>query len=341
MLKAFWYTTQEGDRVKTTQELEMLFGGLDKCLACFSVRSALDLFLSVMQFPKGSEVLMTAINIPDMVYIVEHHGLSVVPVDIDLGTLCPGYEDMKQLVTPRTVAILSAHIYGRWTNMEDIIKVGQEHNLFVLEDCAESFSGLTYLGHPQSDLTFFSFGAIKYATAMGGAIVKVRDAEILQKMRTKLLTYPTFSESDYVERLFRYSIVMFLANNPLVTKVGVRFVHCFGIDYKETIVSLLRGFPGSIIKKVRQQPSTSMLRMMLHKLQKFDDKEHTQAKINGDFVLDGLFQDILIPGCNADKMNYWLFPILVVSTIYGLSFSLSFSFHVSFFQLSPFPSSVP
>jgi hypothetical protein len=318
MLKAFWYTTQEGDRVKTTQELEGLFGGLDKCLACFSVRSALDLFLSVMQFPKGSEVLMTAINIPDMVYIIEHHGLTVVPVDIDLGTLCPQYADMKQLVTPRTVAILSAHIYGRWTNMHDIIKVAQDHNLFVLEDCAESFSGLSDLGHPESDLAFFSFGAIKYAAAMGGAIVKVRDPGVLEKMRTKLLTYPIFSESDYIERLFRYSIVMFLVNNPLVTKVGVRFLHCVGIDYKETIVSLLRGFPGDITKKVRHQPSTSMLRMMSHKLQHFDDNEHAQAKINGDFVLNSLFQDVLIPGCSADKMNYWLFPILVVSDVLGL-----------------------
>ena len=315
MLRAFWYTTQEGNRVETIQELEGLFGGSNKCLACFSVRSALDLYLSVMQFPKGSEILMMAINIPDMVHILEHHHLTVIPVDIDLDTLSPQYEDMKALVTPRTVAILAAHIYGRWTNMDDIIKVAQEHRLVVLEDCAESFSGLSDLGHPQSDLVFFSFGAIKYATAMGGGVVIVRDPGILEKMRTDLQKYPTFSESDYVERLFRYSIVMFLVNNPFITKAGVRFLHFFRVDYKETIVSLLRGFPGNIIKKVRQQPSTSMLRMMLHKLQQFDEKEHVQAKINGDFVLDSLFQDILIPGNNADKLNYWLFPILVVSCI--------------------------
>ncbi|XP_028409080.1 uncharacterized protein LOC114531660 [Dendronephthya gigantea] len=311
MLKAFWYTTQKGDRDKTKQELKAVLGGLEKCLPCFSVRSALDLFLSVMQFPKGSEILMSAINIPDMVYIIEHHGLTVVPVDIDVGTLCPRYEDLKRLITPRTVSILPAHIYGRWTSMDGIIKVAQEHNLLVLEDCAESFSGLSDLGHPQSDLVFFSFGAIKYATAMGGAIVKVRNPEILEKMRAKLLSYPVFSESDYVERLFRYSVVMFLVNNPLVTKLGVKFLHYFSINYKEKIVSLLRGFPGNIIKKVRHQPSTSMLCMMLHKLQEFDGQEHTKAKINGDFVLNSLCEDILIPGYNADKMNYWLFPILV------------------------------
>ena len=316
MLRAMWYTTQKGDRAKVTQELEDLFGGSDKCLACFSVRSALDLFLSVMQFPKGSEILMTAINIPDMVCILEHHGLVVIPVDIDIDTLCPRYEDMKSLVTPQTVAILSANIYGRWINMNGIIKLAREHDLLVLEDCAESFSGLSDLGNVQSDLTFFSFGAIKYATAMGGALVKVRDPKLLNKMRTRFLEYPIFAESDYVERLFRYSTVMFLINNPLVTKLGVRFLHCFRVDYKEKIVSLLRGFPGNIVKKVRHQPSTSMLRMMLHKLRHFDDVEHEQAKVNGDFVFENLFQDIWIPGNDVDKRNYWLFPILVVSEGY-------------------------
>lgn len=310
MLTAFWYTTQEGDRVKIIQELEALFG---RSLACFSVRSGLDLFLSVIQFPKGSEILMTAINIPDMVCILEHHGLSVVPIDIDLETLCPRYEDIKRLITPRTVAIISAHIYGRWIKMDDIITVAKESGLFVLEDCAESFSGLSSQGHDQSHLTFFSFGAIKYATAMGGAIVKVRNAELLNKMRSRLQTYPMFSGGDYVERLFRYSIVMFIINNPLVTKIFINSMHVAGIDYKEKIVSLLRGCSGDIIKKVRHQPSTSMLRFMLYKLQQFDDQEHAKAKINGNFVRDSLFRDIFIPGCNADRINYWLFPILVVS----------------------------
>ena len=313
MLRAFWYTTQDANHAETIQKVEGLFGGSGKSLACFSVRSALDLYLSVMQFPKGSEILVMAINIPTMVYILEYHGLTIIPVDIEVDTLSPRYEDMKALVTPRTVAVLTAHIYGRWTNMNDIIRVSQEHCLVVLEDCAESFSGLSDLGHPQSDLVLFSFGAIKYATAMGGGVAIVRNPEILKKMRTKSQMYPIFSESDYVERLFRYSIVMFLVNNPFVTKIGVLFLHFFRIDYKETIVSLLRGFPGNITKKLRHQPSTSMLRMMLHKLQQFDDKEHAQAKINGDFVLNHLFQDILIPGNNADKLNYWLFPILVVS----------------------------
>lgn len=311
MLAALIYTTQTKDRSSAITDVEGLFGGSDKCLVCFSVRSALDLFLSVMEFPRGSEILITAINIPDMVVIIEHHGLVVVPVDIDVDTLCPRYDDMAALVTTRTVAILTAHIYGRWTNMDAVIRIAQEHQLLVLEDCAESFSGLCDLGHPQTDLAFFSFGAIKYATAMGGGIVKVKDPRILSKMRTRLKTYPVFPESNYFERLFRYSIVMFLLNNPLVVSFGIRFMHFFAIDYRETIVSLLRGFPGNITKKIRFQPSTSLLRMMFRQIQQFDLKEHAWSKTNGDFVMKNLSDYLLIPGSKSDGLNYWLFPILV------------------------------
>ena len=46
-------------------------------LPCLSVRSGFDLYLKVMAFPPGSEVIMSAINIPDMVAVVKHHKLKV------------------------------------------------------------------------------------------------------------------------------------------------------------------------------------------------------------------------------------------------------------------------
>lgn len=316
MLTALVYTAQSGDRSSTTRDLEGLFGGSERCLACFSVRSALDLFLTVTCFPRGSEVLMTAINIPDMTAIVEHHGLTVVPVDVDVDTLCPRYEDLAALVTPRTVAVLVAHVYGRWTNMDAVTRLARERNLVVLEDCAECFTGFERLGHPDSDVVLFSFGAIKYATAMGGAVARVNDPDVLAKMRSTLGRYPVFEARSYAERLFRYSIVMFLINNPTVISYGVRLLRFFAYDYRETLVSLLRGFPGDVIEKIRYQPSISLLRVMLRQLRRFDPKEQAQAKVNGDFVMRSLSNDVLIPGTKTDKLDYWLFPILVVSVLF-------------------------
>ena len=46
-------------------------------LTCLSVRTGLDLYLQVKNFPPGSEIIMSAINIPDMVHVVHHHKLKV------------------------------------------------------------------------------------------------------------------------------------------------------------------------------------------------------------------------------------------------------------------------
>ena len=54
-----------------------------------SVRTALDLLLEAWALPRGSEVLMSAVTIPDMVAIVRHHGLVPVPVDLDMRRLAP------------------------------------------------------------------------------------------------------------------------------------------------------------------------------------------------------------------------------------------------------------
>ena len=141
-------------------KLEKLFGGSEQWLACLSIRTAFDAFLTVVNFPHGSEVIFTAINIPDMVSVVERHGLKVVPVDLDLDSLAPKPELVELAVTDKTVAILAAHLYGKWINLDKVFQVAHSHGLYVLEDCAESFQGLGRKGHKLSDLTFFSFGSI-------------------------------------------------------------------------------------------------------------------------------------------------------------------------------------
>ena len=54
-----------------------------------------------MNYPKGSEIIMTAINILDMCTIIEEHGLIPVPVDITLETAGPTLQDVKDLITPK------------------------------------------------------------------------------------------------------------------------------------------------------------------------------------------------------------------------------------------------
>src|SRR5262245_28770618 len=91
-----------GDREALQRRVEALWSAQPDALACLSVRSGLDLLLGALALPKGSEVLVTAVTIRDMIRVIENHGLVPVPVDLDMRTLAPKPESLSALVGPRT-----------------------------------------------------------------------------------------------------------------------------------------------------------------------------------------------------------------------------------------------
>jgi dTDP-4-amino-4,6-dideoxygalactose transaminase len=100
------------DRAGAQQAVERLWSSEGDALACLSVRTGWDLLLSAADFPPGSEVLMSAVTIPDMAQIIEHHGLTPVPLDLDPETMLPSPEQIEAAVTLRTKAVLVAHLFG-------------------------------------------------------------------------------------------------------------------------------------------------------------------------------------------------------------------------------------
>ena len=271
-----------------------------------------------MKFPAGSEVIFTAVNIPDMVHIVESHGLKVVPVDLDLDTLAPKPELVELAVNDKTVAILAAHLYGKWINLDKVFQVARSHGLYVLEDCAECFQGLKRKGHALSDLSFFSFGSIKHYTSLGGAVVGVKNPGILKKMRAKVEQYTVQSQWTYFKKLTSYSILMAAGfNNAFLNWFFVNSFHLLGLPYKEYMISLLRSFPGGVAlskQNLQQQPSAMLLRFLLHRLKHINEKDFHHIKLKGDFVSENLPENVFVPGKKADKNSYWLFPLVVVSS---------------------------
>lgn len=110
-------------------------------LPILCVRTGFDLFLRANQFPPESEIIMSAINIPSMVTLVQYHQLNVIPCDIDLDTFEINIDHVKRLITPKTVAILYAHIYGRCADVSELVNLADEKRIYFIEDCAESFFG--------------------------------------------------------------------------------------------------------------------------------------------------------------------------------------------------------
>jgi dTDP-4-amino-4,6-dideoxygalactose transaminase len=131
-----------------------------------------------------------------MMQIMAHHQLKVVAVDLPesaLDTTAPvvavDCDAIREAVTARTVAVLVVHPFGMISATEKdmawIQELASKHKLDVLEDCAECFTGLEpecYLGSPHADVSFFSFGLIKTATALGGGVAVFRDESVVQSM---------------------------------------------------------------------------------------------------------------------------------------------------------------
>ena len=72
----------------------------------------LDLMLGRLGLPAGSEVLVSAVTIEDMVTILRHHGLVAVPMDVNPTDMSPSFKDIDRAITSRTKAMLIAHLFG-------------------------------------------------------------------------------------------------------------------------------------------------------------------------------------------------------------------------------------
>ena len=154
-----------------------------------------------MNFPKKTEVIVSAVNIPAMIQVLHAHSLKVVSLDIDIETMAPKLQFLESLINSNTKLLLLANVFGKGFDTEPYIQLAKRHNLAVIEDWAEGFSGFDYVGHPDADLALFSFGPIKYYTAFGGAVAKIRDEKVFQEMHRMYESYPLQSHAEYLTKV--------------------------------------------------------------------------------------------------------------------------------------------
>lgn len=304
-------------------------------LPCLSVRTGLDLFLRAMKYPPGTEIIMSAVNIPDMVRVIHAHNLRIIALDVDLETMAPKVHLLGSLVTDRTKLLLVANVFGRQFDMGPIIIAAQAHGLVVIEDNAEGFGGFDYLGHKDSDLALFSFGPIKYETAFGGGIAKVRDSEIFAKMLDIYKGDPVQPQLEYLKKVLKYAFVYMFLNCPRVIKPTVYASRLLNIDHKKYAISMLRGFPDRLMERLRHQPCSALLAMMRLRFMEYDLAQHQMTNVKHEYVGERLPTKAVSVGTKADVRNHWLCPIIVVRLLSGfeIKFHEGYFFGLSFLKL--------
>ena len=279
-------------------------------IACRSVRSGFHLLLDSLGLAAGDEVLVSAITHPDMVRILEAHGLVAVPVDLDVATLAPRLDLAAQLVTRKTRAILVAHLFGGRFEMEPLVAFAKQRHLHVWEDCAQAFMGPGDTGDPSADVSMYSFGALKTCTALGGALLKVRDRSLLEQMRSLHGRWPVQQPGAYAAGVLKF-FVFSLATRPLAYGLLARFHRVAGRDFDRLVNSSVRAFRrGRLLPQLEVRPSAPLLATLAYRLRTFDERRLRRRAAHGEWLARNLGAGLQVGGGEMHARTQWLFPAL-------------------------------
>jgi len=152
---------------------------------------ALELAVSVLNLPPGSEVILPSFTIVSCLEAVLRNGLTPVLVDCDPKTFCMDVTEMEKKITEKTTAIMPVHIYGHPVNMSAILELARKHNLHIVEDAAEAHGAECLVeGKWQrcgsfGELSAFSFYANKNITTGEGGMVLTDDEQLVGLLRNR------------------------------------------------------------------------------------------------------------------------------------------------------------
>lgn len=294
------------NRRRVTDQVEGALSGEGDALAVLSVRSGFDLLLAVLELPEGSEIVVSAITISDMPRIVREHGLVPVPVDLDMDTLSVSADALRAAITPRTRAVLVAHVFGSRMDLGPVVEVAREYDLLLIEDCAQAYDG-SYAGAKGADVSMFSFGPIKTQTALGGGVLRVRPPGLLEAMRRRQDEWPEQPAGEYLRRVAKYALVLLVLTPPVYGAIA----RLSGGRHQRLLKSAVRGFPGSqFFSRIRRRPSIPLLATMARRLRRPDLTTLAMRRRQGRLLLGDL-PDEVVPGHRANHHSYWVFPVTV------------------------------
>lgn len=161
------------------------WAGTDYAVALANGTLALDVALQAMGIGEGDEVIVTPRSFIASVSTVVNAGAIPVFADVDNNTGNISATTIAPKITDKTKAIICVHLAGWPCDMDEIMALAKQHNLWVIEDCAQAH-GAKYKGRPVGSIGHigaWSFCQDKIMTTGGeGGMVTTNDKALWQKM---------------------------------------------------------------------------------------------------------------------------------------------------------------
>jgi UDP-2-acetamido-2-deoxy-ribo-hexuluronate aminotransferase len=112
--------------------------GVKHVIPCANGTDALQIAMMALGLEPGDEVITPSFTYVATTEVIALLRLKPVFVEVDTRTFCVDIEAIRNAITPKTKAIVPVHLYGHAAQMEEIMAIAKEHNLFVIEDNAQA-----------------------------------------------------------------------------------------------------------------------------------------------------------------------------------------------------------
>ncbi len=169
-------------------ELEKKIAAISDCKFAVGASSGTDAILNSLMsldIKSGDEVITTSFTFFATVGCIARLGARPVFVDIDPKTYNIDGKKVASAVTKKTRAIMPVHLYGQMADMDPIMDVAKKHNLYVIEDAAQSITS-TYKGRKAGSVGtagIFSFFPSKNLGGVGdGGMVVTNDEKLYNRL---------------------------------------------------------------------------------------------------------------------------------------------------------------
>lgn len=175
-----------GEEVENFEKEFASYCGVRFGIGVASGTDALILAINALGIGKGDEVITVPNTFVSTTDAIARNDANPVFVDIDKESYNIDVTKIEEKITKNTKAIIPVHLYGQPADMDAIVAIAEEHDLFVIEDAAQAH-GAEYKGKKVgslADISAFSFYPSKNLGAFGdGGIVMTNNEEIAAKMK--------------------------------------------------------------------------------------------------------------------------------------------------------------
>ena len=132
-----------GPKVHEFQKNLEQYSGVKHVIPCANGTDALQIAMMGLGLKPGDEVITADFTFAATVEVIALLNLTPVLVDVNPDDFNIDIDALKGAITPKTKAIVPVHLFGQCANMEAVMEIATENNLFVIEDNAQAI-GATY-----------------------------------------------------------------------------------------------------------------------------------------------------------------------------------------------------